>query len=357
MSQPFAILIDATPLCRKTDGVGRYTQDLVIHLAKKYPEREIILLGFIGDKLMSDKILTISNVRFYKLPIIRKAYSFLYSRLVRIPVDILLPRFDVYIGTNFIRFPYITSHPSLIAIHDMAYVRFPETIERKNLAHLTKHVPLTMEEDNTVIATSAFTKRELEELYPDHNEIFNVSNAIDTPFWTPSGTKREKYILAVGTLEPRKNFSALLEAYTSLPEKVQMAHPLVIVGGSGWGESYFQKSKHITFTGYVDDKKLIELYRKARLFVLPSLYEGFGIPVLEALSTNTPVICADIPPLRDIANKYATYFDPKSSKNIADTLQKELAKKPRSIDFNPQAFAWDRSIESLERAIQFSLRK
>lgn len=357
MAQPLAILIDATPLCRKTDGVGRYTQDLVIHLATKYPEREIILLGFLGDKISSDKILRFSNVRFYKLPIIRKVYSFLYSRFIRIPVDVLLPRFDIYIGTNFTRFPYVNTRPALVAIHDVAYVRFPETIERKNLAHLTKHVPLTMEENNTIIATSAFTKVELEELYPGHSEIFNVSNAIDTQFWTPSTDKRENYILAVGTLEPRKNFNALLDAYVSLPEKVQIAHPLMIVGENGWGESLFEKNKHITFTGYLDDRELIELYRKARLFALPSLYEGFGIPVLEALSTGTPVVCSDIPPLRDIAQRHASYFNPRSSKDITDTLLKELTKKQSIVDFSSQSFTWDKSIESLEDAIQFSLRK
>lgn len=357
MPQPLVILVNATPLCRKIDGVGRYTRDFVKYLAKEHPEHTIILLGFLGDTLKALDLLTFSNVTFKRLPFIRKVYSFLYSRFIRIPVDPFIPHSDVFISTDFVRFPYVTKTPSVIAVHDLAYIRYPETIERKNLSYLSKHIAFTMTESNTVIATSSFAKRELEKIFPGHSQIFTVSNGIDDAFWTPSNDERQNYLLAVGTIEPRKNFESLAKAYVLLPEEVQAKHPLVVVGKNGWGDEMSKQSKHITFTGYVDDDKLIDLYRKARLFVLPSIYEGFGLPILEALSTNTPIACSNIPPFKDMAGDYATYFEPTSVKDIAKVLEDVLKHAPIARKFNAKEYSWTKTIHSLDAAIEHSLRK
>lgn len=353
MPRPLVILVDATPLCRKIDGVGRYTRELIDQFADSFPNYTIILIGFLDDSLEAPDLLDHPNIRFVKLPFIRKIYSFLYSRFVRIPVNWLVPHSDLFISTNFTRFPYITNRPSLIAVHDLAYIRYPETIERRNLKYLGKHVPLTIRESSAVIATSEFAKREMEELFPDHSEIFTVSNGINLKAWHPAPSKRNDYILAVGTLEPRKNLGTLLQAYNLLPLPIQKKHPLIIVGKKGWGETQTEENEHISYTGYVDDRRLLNLYQQATLFVSPSLYEGFGLPLLEALSTSTPVACSDIPPFRDIARNHAVYFNPNSATDIKDILLDTLSKKVTAVQKSEiDKYSWRNSAGSLDAAIR-----
>lgn len=348
-------MIDAAPLCRKIDGVGRYTRELVNQLAKTYPEHKIILIGFIGDHLEASDLLKHPNISFKKVPLVRKIYSGLYSRIVRIPIDWLLPKFDVFIGTNFIKFPYVKKTPSIIVIHDLAYARFPETIEKKNLEHLRKHIPLTMRESAGIIATSDFVKKEIEDIFPNRSNVFTSTIGIDNTKWRPSNDVRQNYILAVSTVEPRKNFSSLIEAYRMLPPTLQASHPLVIVGKKGWGDSNdsLKSDEHISFTGYVEDEELLQLFQRSKLFVSPSLYEGFGLPVLEALSTNTPVLCSDIHPYKDVAGEYAHYFDPNSVDDIREALMDALEDGlPNPKGFNPEKYSWQNSIKAFDMAIE-----
>lgn len=358
MPRPLVILVDATPLCRKIDGVGRYTKELVHQFADSFPNYTIILIGFLDDSLEAPDLLDHPNIQFTRLPFIRKVYSFLYSRFARIPVNRLVPRSDIFISTNFTLFPYITNRPSLIAVHDLAYIRYPETIEKRNLKYLGKHVPLTIQESSAVIATSEFAKREIEELFPNHSEIFTVSNGINPKTWLPVPGKRSSYILAVGTLEPRKNLGTLLHAYNLLPLPIQKKHPLIIVGKKGWGDTRVEENEHISYTGYVDDKRLLSLYRQAALFVSPSLYEGFGLPLLEALSTGTPIACSDIPPFRDIARNHAAYFNPNSATDMKDILLDTLSKRVATVQKSEiDKYSWRNSAESLDAAIRTVLGK
>lgn len=354
-SQSHKLLVgfDGTALFRKTDGIGRYTYNLIDSYAAKYKDNSLIIVGFLGDKKEScDLFDKHQNISFHRIPIPRKVYQVLYSRLFRLPVDIFVPAFDAYVSTNFTRYPYITKAPCFTVIHDLAYIRHPEVIERKNLKFLKKRVPKTTLEDN-VIAVSPFTKQEIEKLLPVSRPVSIVSNGY-SPLFQPSNdfsNKNTSYILTVGTIEPRKNLSTLLSAYAELPVNIQQKYPLKVVGSGGWGDISAPQQKNVTYTGYVSDDELIYLYQHASAFIFPSLYEGFGLPVLEALATNTPVVCSDIPPLRDITQGQATFFDPMQPKSIKNAILHTL-NSPKNHSLNLKGYTWEESATQLEATLQ-----
>ncbi len=351
--KPLRIGFDGTALFRRMDGVGRYTYNLIDSYAKSYPDDTIVVVGFMSDDThMIERLLAShTNISFTAIPIPRKVYQGIFSRIVRIPLNIFVPALDYYVSTNFVQYPYLTNIRSLTVIHDLAYIRHPEWIERRNLSYLRKHVPKIVQSSET-IAPSEFTKGEIESLLAPPNSVHIVSNGISALFTPPSNDARSNFILAVGTLEPRKNLERLLVAYASLPEKLQEEHPLVVIGKGGWGGVRPKPLKHVTYTGHIDDDELVRRYQTTKLFVFPSLYEGFGLPVIEAMATHAPVACSDIPPLRSLAKDYAVYFNPLDVASIRDTLYTALTAKSKvPAPTNVKLCTWDDSAKQLRKAI------
>lgn len=190
-----------------------------------------------------------------------------------------------------------------------------------------------------IIAISKSTKNDLEKIlkikeskitviYPGRNLIGTMAKNL------PSFLKAKSYILAVGTIEPRKNLISLFKAYAILPPRLQEQYPLVVVGAKGWNTgkifdilNHLKLENKVKFLGFVPDAMLGKLYKEAAVFVYPSLYEGFGFPVLEALSFGTPVVTSSISSLPEVAGKAAILIDPQDPKSISSGLQKLLEHK------------------------------
>lgn len=364
------VAFDGTPLFRNPDGVGRYTTQLISHFAKNNPDWNIIIIGFLDDKKCSHALPSYTNVRYHYLPLPRKIYQGIYSRLFKLPLDMLAPQYDCYVATNFTLFPYLRRKPALITIHDLAYIDIPETIEPKNLTYLRKRVPESIRASQGVIAVSKFTQKRLPEVFPEVQQSFLIENAIDDVFHAKSSQKHflqitkkyglpAHYLLCVGTLEPRKNLTALLRAY----QKSGRQESLVIVGKKGWiKDEALTKSisadtlERVIFTGFVDDEDLPVVYARARLFIFPSLYEGFGLPLLEAMASSVPVIASDISPFRDIAGDLIDYFDPNDIFSMQTALITALEtpidmKRCNKAALHAQTFTWHHSAEELKTAI------
>lgn len=353
------VAFDATPLCRNVSGVGRYTHNLITTYALNNPDTTVYLLCFSGDTINHAYSLQPKNIRIHKIPLPRKAYQFMYRRFFRIPCDIFIRslQLDAIVCPNFTIFPYVKKTPSIVVIHDLAYVRYPKTIEPKNLRYLSKHVPLAIKQATRIAAVSEFTRSELCDVYGIKKDDVSVINCgIDSSCFNGGLKKRQPSILAVGTVEPRKNLKNLIAAYEKLPKKVQSHYGLKIVGANGWGDGHGGvKNKNIEILGYVSDGELRRLYGSASLLAFPSIYEGFGLPILEAFSSNTPVVCSDIPPFREIAGKNATYFDPQDVDNIAKKLLVALATKSKqTVDYQKIAeqWSWQRSATQLSKLIE-----
>jgi glycosyltransferase involved in cell wall biosynthesis len=173
------------------------------------------------------------------------------------------------------------------------------------------------------------------------------------------------FVLAVGTLEPRKNLPRLVEAYGELSEELQCAHPLVVVGALGWEtgatlNALRSLGERCTMLGYVSDEALAELYRRCAVFCYPSLGEGFGLPVLEAMAAGAAVITSNLSSLPEVGGEAVEYVNPHDTNSIAESLRQLLADPPRRAELGQRAnvraqtFSWECfaeiTLETLERA-------
>jgi len=170
------------------------------------------------------------------------------------------------------------------------------------------------------------------------------------------------FVLAVGTLEPRKNMPRLVEAYASLPEPVRSAHPLVVVGARGWATgptlaALRSLKDGCVMLGHVEDGVLAELYRRCAVFCYPSLGEGFGLPVLEAMAAGTAVLTSNLSSLPEVGGDAVQYADPRSTDSIRAGLQELLSSPERRRELGELAerrardFSWDRTAERVLAAL------
>lgn len=334
------VLVDGTPFFRKMDGVARYSVSLVSQLAHDNPDTTFLILCFIDDVIASSLLPNSANIAYKKILLPRKIYSGLYSRVFKIPVDWLVGyRNRVFLSPNFSIFPYIKHATHVVVIHDAAYLDKPESLEVKNRKHLTKNISWSLKRTQAIIGVSRFTLGRMAEHYKTNliQKLVVYPRTLYSPTTPqPSTTNREDFLLTVGTLEPRKNLAFLIEAHRAMPEATQKKHPLIVAGGKGWGDTQHLdfSSPYINFVEKPSDEDLTKLYQKAHLFIFPSLYEGFGIPVLEALQHGTPVLSHDIPPVREFADGFATLYSDSNPQEFALTLENQLKKQ-----LNPVAYS------------------
>jgi len=213
------------------------------------------------------------------------------------------------------RAPVRCSTPVVVTVHDLAVFRYPETFRRWTRTYSRAIVPKVVRAAARVIAVSDFTRRELVELLGVAEErIAVVPNAVE-PVFVPGGPAAEgEYVLAVGTLEPRKNLARLAEAAGRLGVELR------VVGARGWGRVELPGA--VQWLGELPDEELAALYRGARCFAYPSLYEGFGIPILEAMACGCPVVTSAGGACEEVAGGAAVLVDPLDVASIADGLER-----------------------------------
>ena len=242
---------------------------------------------------------------------------------------------DVFHGL-FSRLPFMLPVPGVLTVHDLSGYKMPWFHKRKT--HFTNLMyPLFVKRASRIIAVSEFTAKELASCFPKASDKTTVVHEAAPPEYSEVMEKselnriREKYdlprrfLLFLGTLEPRKNLPGLLEAFLQVADTVP--YSLVISGAIGWKtEELFDKLKkpgvkdRVQLTGFVDRKDIPVLLSLAEVFIYPSLYEGFGLPVLEAMACGTPVITSNISSMPEIAGDAALLVDPHSTESIANAI-------------------------------------
>jgi glycosyltransferase involved in cell wall biosynthesis len=217
------------------------------------------------------------------------------------------------------RGPLRRRQPLVVTVHDLAVLRHPEWFNRWTATYSRFAVPRVVRAADRVIAVSAFTQAELVELLGvDPAKIRVVPNAVEDVF-TPGGPRAAgDYALAVGTLEPRKNLARIAAAVEG---------ELRVVGARGWGG--VEAPQNVTWLGDVSDDELASLYRGARCLVYASLYEGFGIPVAEALACGCAVVTSAGSAMEELAGAAAAYVDPLDVASIRDGIARATAGPPR----------------------------
>jgi len=235
-------------------------------------------------------------------------------------------RFDVFHAINYVP-PGRFRRPVLPFIHDLSHVRYPLMHPKDRVDWLRRQLALVADAP-FVQTNSLFSKREIVAVLGIPEDRVHVTYAApgaefqpgadgDETWLAKSKLTARRYILTVGTREPRKNFKSIAEAYAGLPENLQAKFPLVWCGSAGWGDLALSRSVarakeagHIRIAGYVSDRELAALYRNCALFIMASVYEGFGMPVVEAMACGARVALSRIPVFEEIAGNYARYVEP-----------------------------------------------
>jgi glycosyltransferase involved in cell wall biosynthesis len=228
--------------------------------------------------------------------------------------------------------------PTVVTVHDLAVYRYPEAFPRWTRLYVPRAVPRVLRAASRVIAVSEFTASELETLLRVPREkIRVVPNAVDEVFAAEGPRADGDYLLAVGTLEPRKNLARTVEA------AARTGRELRVVGARGWG-GVEAHGGHVSWLGEVDDAELAREYRGAACLIYPSLYEGFGIPVLEAMACGAPVVTSAGGATEEVAGGAAVLVDPLDVEAIAAGIEEALGRsdelRARGLE-RAQAFSWD----------------
>jgi len=336
------VLIDCDILKNNKTGVESYTSNIIPALSK-YADLKLLHNYDVKHNLFHNfKEIITNNFRF-------KTSHFIWSILKPIK-----PQTDIFHlplpVAPFWRKP--KNCKLIVTVHDLTPLKFPDFHNLKRKLYFRFFVKRLLKQADRIIADSISTKKDIVDLLMiKADKIDVVYLAADMKHTSKKVPKKygikDEYILYVGTVEPRKNLLRLIDAYNKLnpPEK------LVIVGASGWKNKdvYKKKNKNIIFTGYVDDEDLPKLYSNAKVFIYPSLYEGFGLPVLEAMNCKVPVITSNTSSMPEVGGDAVLYVNPSSvddiriklSKLLTDSnLRKELIKKGIN---QVKKFSWDKT--------------
>jgi len=333
--------IDYTAAIFQSAGIGRYTRCLVDALVAMDRDNEYRLLA-VGASPQAIGQERRPNVRMVRIPLSERWASILWHRL-RLPlwVDLWLGPVDLFHSPDFLLPPLRSGH-SIVTVHDLSFIRVPECAHPGLRRYLEDAVPRSVRRADLVLADSRNTKSDLIELLNVPVDKVRVVYAGVEPRFHPLGSDvlegararyglPEHFILTVGTLQPRKNYVRLMDAFALLCRATSCPHRLMIVGGEGWMyERIYQRAEQpditnrVIFKGFVEDEALPVLYNLADLFVFPSLYEGFGLPPLEAMACGTPVIASDVSSLPEVVGEAALLVDPLDVEAIAEAMRAGL---------------------------------
>ncbi|MCF6288419.1 MAG: glycosyltransferase family 4 protein [Proteobacteria bacterium] len=245
---------------------------------------------------------------------------------------------------NYLLLPF--DGPSVTTIHDLSFIRYPETHPKERVEILEKELPKTIAQASAIIVDSEYIKTEIQQILGvNKNKIHVVPLGVSKRYQLyPQNEVTHKlkkykldtlrYILSVATLEPRKNLNSLLDAYLLLPKKQRQENKLVIVGAKGWlSKNLSQRVQmladrgDIITLGYIDYKDLPYIYAGAQGFALPSFYEGFGLPILEAMAAGTPVLTSTSSSLPEVADGAAILVNAYDIEDISAGLKKLIEDK------------------------------
>jgi glycosyltransferase involved in cell wall biosynthesis len=360
------VALDATPLLGTRTGIGHYVAQLTSALAKE-PDVDVVLTAFTwrGQRQLRDVEAASLAVHSRRAP--ARLLRIAWSRSNFPPVEMFSGDVDVFHGTNFV-LPPTRRAAGVLTVHDVSFVLHPETVDRTSLAY-QRLVPRALDRARVIVTPSNAAADDLVEVYgTDRDRIVVTPLGVD-PAWasaTPASTQwleahgiPERYLLFVGTLEPRKNVHDLVQAHRKLRRQDPSTPLLVLAGAAGTSAIAFSPDD-VVWPGYVPQADLRSLTAGAAALVLPSRYEGFGLPALEALACGVPVVTTDIPVLREVTGGLAEYVPVGDIDALADALRRTLG-----ADQDPSAaskrrawaatFTWERcaavTVEAYRRAL------
>ena len=273
--------------------------------------------------------------------------------------------------------PRFSPVPTIVSIMDLSFLHYPETFKKNDLYQLTNWTKYSVLNSKKVITISQSSKNDIIKFYkvPEnkvrvvHLGLKEIKMDVASKSLEEFGINR-KFILFVGTLQPRKNITRLIQAYAILPQHLKDTHQLVIVGKKGWlydeileTPKKYGVEDNTLFLDYVTDADLPSFYKKAVVYVLPSLYEGFGLPILEAMRYGCPVLTSNVSSLPEAGGDAAMYFDPENTEDIEEKMEKVLTDhalrdtmKEKGLS-HYKKFTWEKAAQEVLSVVEEVLDK
>lgn len=343
------IYINGRFLTHPLTGIGRFAYEICIELNKLVPITLIVPRKAIQPAF---------DVSIFKIREYGYSNGHLWEQLV-LPTYFF--RKKNYILLNFSGLGPILVRNKVTTVHDVSFLYNPQWFSAAYRIFYKCMTPISMKTSRRVLTVSEFAKADILRYYPFQRaeKLDVIYNAVrlNTKSNNQESKRKENYILTVGSLDPRKNLPLLIEAMQHPQLK---AFELHLIGGTSkvFGDVGIdvESATNVRFMGHVSDETLSEEYANARLFVMPSLYEGFGIPPLESLRHGCPILISDIPVFHEIFEDSATYFDPHSASDLAnkilDCLNNPCTIKDETIDRILGKFSWQKSANKLYNILQ-----
>lgn len=365
------VVVNATPLLGNLTGVGHVAAEIARRADVQFDVDYFTVLKTFGsyDDIRSRSLqlfgLRLIKAGFRRLPF-RQAL-----RDVAAQIGHSGEPYDLYWEPNFIPLESIRARRVVTTVHDMSFHEHPEWHPRDRVAFFSKNFFEHVGRSDTVVVVSEFSRQQFLESQSEvpAERVRVIPNGINTDCFKVMDPRRveefrehhslpKSFVLFVGTIEPRKNLISLLSAYERLPQEQREACPLVLVGDVGWKnkaihERVVQLGRGVRLFGYLKSAKdLALMYNAATVFAYPSLYEGFGIPPLEAMACGTPVCLSSIPVFHEVyGDDAACYTDPHDASVMADALSRLIEDRVyrnqlirRGLEIAPR-YTWHQAYE------------
>lgn len=353
------LILGADPLLMPLTGIGHYTKNLAKAIVKRKVVESVDFYAhghfFDPDTLLnpkeprpspdqdnntSAKKSALQKVREQaaKIELVVKAYALISVYLDKVRLNSKVSPTTLFHSPNF-TLPAFKGK-CVVTIHDLSTVRFPQYHPSARVAYINNQIEKSVKYAAHIVTDSEFIKAELIERYNlSHDFVTAIHLGVDENYkrrgeqevmdtLNEHGLHYKQYFLFVSTIEPRKNIVSILDAYEAYYENTASPQPLALVGGNGWhNEDIMQrinllKEKGVTYLGYVSQTQIPELFSGAQSLVFPSIYEGFGLPVIEAQASGVPVLTSKNSSMSEVVDKYDVEVDPLDVEDIYRGLQK-----------------------------------
>lgn len=355
------------------EGYGNFIYETFRRITEQHPEHEFI---FIFDRPYDKRFLFSNNIKTVVTgPAAR--HPLLWKLWYDIKVPVILKRYKVDVFVSCDGFCSLgTKVPQCLVVHDLAFLHYPSAIKKSHLLFYKRYTPKFLGKAISIATVSEFSKKDIiaqygtdakkiNVVYNGVKEIFNPINNDAKATIKNKYTDGKEYFIYAGSIHPRKNLITLLKAFSVFKKRQQTNMKLVLAGRLAWQYESFEKDlksykyrNDVVLTGYVEDAVLADIIGAAYALVYPSLFEGFGVPVLEAMRCDVPVITSADSAMQEIAKDAALYADANSHTDIAnkmmllykdENLRKELILKGRQI---VKQYSWDKTATLLWQSIE-----
>jgi glycosyltransferase involved in cell wall biosynthesis len=355
------------------EGFGNFIYEIFSRLVKRFPQHEFI---FIYDRPVTETVISGANTRtVFTGPAARHPLLWKLWYDVRVPAVLRKYKADVFISCDGFC-SLSTKVPQCLVIHDIAWYHYPSHVPRSHLLYFRRYIPRFLKKATTVVTVSEFSRQDIAAVFNTPPSKFTViPNGVKAVFQPLSPdekslikakyTDSREYLVYTGAIHPRKNLINLLKAFSLFKKRLHTGMKLVIAGRLAWKNDDFSKKlktyryrEDVVLTGYLEDAELARVTASAYAMVYPSLFEGFAVPVIEAMQAAVPVITSANSAMAETGGDAALYADPADPADIAEkmmllykdeNLRNELVRKgtDRARNFN-----WDDVAEQFWHAIQ-----